>query len=427
MNRLYIVTNDYPYGNGDSNFVLPELKYLKDRFRVIVISTSLRNTVESEILDGVEYRHFQLQLTMLKKIKYFFSFFTYKLCWSELVNILKNSKNNRIGRIYKSIEFFACSEEFYKFLLKKMSGELSGEKGIFLNYWCNAYSLSLIFHGKYRGLKKITRLHGCDLYEERYAFGRQPFKELINRKMDHLIFASYLAREYYLKVHPKLNKEKTSVCCLGVERTEGEKRVSEKMYNEFLIVSCSAIIPLKRVELIIEGLALLHIKGVIKWVHFGEGKQRKKIEKLAEEKLGNSSSLNYEFKGMVRNEEIRRFYDKYRPDCFITASSIEGGSPVSIMEALASGIPVIGTDVGDISFMVDGNGVLLPRNPDAPQIASAVEKILNSNCEEKEIMRKRSLEIWNERYNLKKNEKKFVNLLNQIISGSKSIPDSKIE
>ena len=414
MNRLYIVTNDYPYGNGDSNFVLPELKYLKDKFHVIIISTSPQKNVEAEMPEGVEYRHFRLRLTGLKKVKYFLSFFTHRLCRKELKNIISCGKDKMWGRIYKSIEFFACAEEFYRFLQKNMEEELSEAEGIFLNYWCNAYSLPLILHGKYRQLKKVTRLHGCDLYEERYAFERQPFKKIINDGMDHLVFASWLAREYYCKMHPELDKKKTSVCCLGVEKTAENNEFSDGSAGEFLLVSCSAIIPLKRVGLIIESLSLLHVGRAIKWVHFGDGMQRQEVEELAKEKLGCIPGLSYELRGMARYEEIRRFYDSRRPDCFITVSSTEGGSPVSIMEALASGIPVIGTDVGDISFMIDGNGVLLPCNPGASQVAEAIEQMLVSTGAEKEIMRRRSLEIWEEKYCLKKNEEKFAGLLNRI-------------
>ena len=56
MNSLFIVTNDYPYGRGDSIFVLPELLYLRESFEVTVISTSLEEKIQAALLDGVKYR-----------------------------------------------------------------------------------------------------------------------------------------------------------------------------------------------------------------------------------------------------------------------------------------------------------------------------------------------------------------------------------
>ena len=51
----------------------------------------------------------------------------------------------------------------------------------FYTFWCDEYTLSLIKH-KYKNhkYKVVSRLHGRDLYNERYAFGRQPFKNIIN-------------------------------------------------------------------------------------------------------------------------------------------------------------------------------------------------------------------------------------------------------
>ena len=409
VDRLFIVTSDYPYScsSGDSNFVLPELKYLKDSFQVCVISTSDHTKIQSEILDDVEYRHFRLQLTWWKKIKYFFSFFTRRICRKELVEIVKNNSKNAIGKIYKSIEFYACAEEFYAFLKQELNAELSEEAGIFLNYWCNAYSLSLILHnGKYRNLKRATRLHGCDLYEDRYAYGRQPFKKIINAGMDKLFFVSYNAREYYLRIHPELERGKTYVSSLGVEKRIAVE-TDRKEEKGFLLVSCSSIIPLKRVELIIEALSLLEPSDSVDWVHFGDGSQQEAVTHLAEEKLGMKKKVSFTFKGRIKNEEVKKFYCEKRPDCFITTSSTEG-SPVSVMEALACGIPVIGTAVGDIPYMIRDNGILLTENPDPKEVASAIEKMISCSGRERKEMRRESVRIWEERYSSEKNERDFI-------------------
>ena len=61
-------------------------------------------------------------------------------------------------------------------------------------------------------------------------------------------------------------------------------------------------------------------------------------------------------------------------DSFITTSSTEG-LPVSIQEAMAAGIPIIGTNVGGIPEMIDGNGVLLSANPSNKEVAEAILRI----------------------------------------------------
>jgi glycosyltransferase involved in cell wall biosynthesis len=42
---------------------------------------------------------------------------------------------------------------------------------------------------------------------------------------------------------------------------------------------------------------------------------------------------------------------------------------------MSFGIPVMGTKVSDIPYMVEGNGILLPENPAPREVAEAIEKM----------------------------------------------------
>jgi glycosyltransferase involved in cell wall biosynthesis len=53
-------------------------------------------------------------------------------------------------------------------------------------------------------------------------------------------------------------------------------------------------------------------------------------------------------------------------DCVTLSSSHGEGLPNAIGEAMARGLPVVGTDVGDVRALVDGAGIVTPpRNPRA--------------------------------------------------------------
>lgn len=86
----------------------------------------------------------------------------------------------------------------------------------------------------------------------------------------------------------------------------------------------------------------------------GEGPLKNRLMKLAEE-LGIAE--NIKFLGEVEN--IR---DIYREIEFIALSSLTEGLPISILEALAFGKPVVATNVGDVPLVViDGKtGYLVP-------------------------------------------------------------------
>lgn len=412
--KLYVVTNDYPNQGGDSIFIMPELQELAKRFCVTVICTSGQKKCEN-LLDGVTYLFYTPELTLVKKIKYALLYFGNKFCWKELRDILKNQSGKAEwlrGRLRKSIEFFACGEDFLRFFKKNVDAG-SQEEAIYYTFWCNSYSLPFIIHGKkYPRYHLITRLHGCDLYEERYLYERQPFKSVINQGIERLFFAAERPMHYYRKKHSELDRSKADVKRLGVYCIQLKKECIRE--ESMVLVSCSNIIPLKRIDLIIEALALLDEN--IHWIHFGSGESMPAIQKLANEKLEKKSNIRYSLEGYTPNAHIRQFYQEKHVDCFITTSLTEGGSPVSVMEAMAAGVPIIGTPVGDIPFMINGNGILLNYDPTAEAVADAIRRIAGATEKEREDMSRKSIGLWDAFFDAQKNSVLFADEVEKLLN-----------
>ncbi|HET7158074.1 MAG TPA: glycosyltransferase family 4 protein, partial [Burkholderiales bacterium] len=77
----------------------------------------------------------------------------------------------------------------------------------------------------------------------------------------------------------------------------------------------------------------------------------------------------------IDNERLQDLYK--HADLFLNSSVVDN-MPNSILEALASGVPIVSTDAGGIPFMVEhGKTALLvpPRDPDA--MASAALALLD--------------------------------------------------
>ena len=108
------------------------------------------------------------------------------------------------------------------------------------------------------------------------------------------------------------------------------------------------------------------------------------------------------------NKKIYEFYEKEKPDLFINLSSSEG-VPVSIMEAMSFGIPVIATDVGGTREIVNNkNGILLGANPLPREVAQKMDDFISLNQNDKRTKRRAAFETWKENYSAKSNYNEFI-------------------
>jgi glycosyltransferase involved in cell wall biosynthesis len=134
------------------------------------------------------------------------------------------------------------------------------------------------------------------------------------------------------------------------------------------IATCSAIVPLKRLELLIG--ALHHVSRKVLWTHIGDGPDKERIAELSRKLPGNVQAV---FPGRLENDMVLDFY-RYNPvDLFVNVSSSEG-VPVSIMEALSFGIEPVVTDVGGVSELVRPEfGTLLDAQFEAGLLAHIIQ------------------------------------------------------
>lgn len=106
----------------------------------------------------------------------------------------------------------------------------------------------------------------------------------------------------------------------------------------------------------------------------GDGVERENLEALVDE-LDMRDDIC--FMGQLQPEEMPDFYQMM--DVYVLATNREG-CPISILEAMSSGVPVVATAVGDVPFLVRSgqNGYTIDK-PNAQQIATLVNEILESD------------------------------------------------
>lgn len=415
MRTLYLLTNSFPYGKGEKSFIIPELNELSKEYKITVLSCASREQVEDKMSETVLNPNISVillrnHLSGIQKGIYLLKALFSPLLWQELFYLVKSRKS-----IYKSWYFIlsfyarACN---IKRQLKRL--KLLHQDAIYYTYWYNHCTLGLLLaKKKYKNIRVITRTHGYDLYHERCPGNWQPFKQYMTKAIDAIFFICSQAKEYYMNNFLIDEEEinKLHLARLGVPPKQ--KRNFLRDNDIFEMVSCSNVISIKRVELIIEALALCNDDMKIHWTHFGDGDLLQQIKRLAENKLAFCKHISYSFYGHVSNQTVMKYYESYPINCFITTSSTEG-CPVSVQEAISYGIPIIATAVGGVPELVEGNGVLLSSTPSITEIVDAIKEIYYASEQQIEAWRDNSYKLWKDKFNSDENYQAFVKQITEL-------------
>lgn len=217
--------------------------------------------------------------------------------------------------------------------------------------------------------KIIVCFHNFDLYKGRAIDGYFPFRAQTLVAADVLAPCSQDGANY-LQSDFSASGNKIQVKRLGVEDFGLGSGSGDRVMR---VVSCAFASPVKRLHLICESLARCNNR--VDWLHIGDGPLLDELEALAKERLSNKENISYNFYGFAKPAAVRELYVSQPFDLFISLSSYEG-VPVSIMEALSAGIPVVATDVGGVSELVDGTvGELVPEDVEPESVAQIIDQV----------------------------------------------------
>lgn len=382
---LIFLTSAYPFGNGET-FIENEIGYLSEAFnKIYIISKNFNDVQTREVPKNCEVH--RIKKDYLKVFNLLDKYY--------LIDFIKNFEFSKI----KDLFLFQMGSKLMELKIREVirNNKLDKDNLEVYSYWFNheAYASSIL---KRKGIINnfISRAHGYDLYKYRKI---QVLKEEILKEANCILSVSKKGMNYLKNEYKRDN--------IGTEYlgTINKNKFKVKEKNK-LLVSCSSLIPLKRIELIIKGLSKLDDKYKdLQWIHLGDGEERVVLEELAKKELKN---IKYEFKGNISNKNVLEFYKNNDVLCFLHMSSSEG-LPVSMMEVQSFGIPIIATDVGGVGEIVnDRTGILLKEDVRVDEIALNIEKFINMHEEEYKSYQVNSYENWKENFSAEKNYREFI-------------------
>ncbi len=249
----------------------------------------------------------------------------------------------------------------------------------------------------------IIRFHHSDLFED--LKGGIPYRLPLLKNLDYAVLISQKGKSY-LESKYKNMKIDTHIFRLGVcEASEA----AASQDGIFRMVSCSYMVPVKRIDLLYESVILLPFPII--WTHIGTGSLFDEISKKA---AVVPTHVSIVLKGHIENRDVISWYRDNPVDLFINVSESEG-IPVAIMEAISFGIPVIATDVGGTSEIINSNnGFLLPADPGPELIAKSIHDFYDLDESQKLAMRTAAKLHWNTNFNADKNYNEFAVFLKSL-------------
>ncbi|UCD15410.1 MAG: glycosyltransferase [Candidatus Omnitrophota bacterium] len=281
-----------------------------------------------------------------------------------------------VGIILYWVRAFVC--------LRKINPDIVHTQSIFMGI--TGFLAKVFFKKPY-----VMYGRGSDIYLP-WVFKR-PISRLILKNADAVIAQT---EDMKVKMQKIYNRD-IFVVPNGIDLEKFKGILQREMRDKaaVVILFVGRLIPVKGVRYLIEAIKILKQKNLnTKLILIGDGKDRLKLAKLVE-KLG--LNIDITFLGKINNEDIPKYM--VNADVFILPSLSEG-FPMVILEAFASGLPIIATKVGGISEIIkEGvNGFLVkPRDPEA--IAERVIYLLQDDHLKNKIIqeniRESNLYSWN--------------------------------
>lgn len=365
--KLIEITLDYPYTGGEP-FCKQELDIAEQHFDEIVLISMSGHFQDKNKRDLPQ----NVRLINARKSRYEFFVFAKSalqlLSRRSLKEVLFARNSLKVKESFKDILKEIFIYYYYSNLLRRVfKHEKVQECDIVYSYWMAAPAYFIA--GIREKCFKICRAHRFDCFIDR---GYQPFRREIIAGLDCIISISEAGKkdiENRLLPFTKVFSDKIMVSRLGINRDNPAMDISKKNDGRFILVSCSNINSVKRLDLIVD--ALMDIRISLEWIHIGDGELGPQIREQAK-KLEKNKCVKYQFLGALTQREVYSFYEKNPVNFFVNCSDSEG-IPVSIMEAMSFGIPVIARNVGGNAEIVNtGNGILLDEAITSSDLRKAI-------------------------------------------------------
>lgn len=355
MKRILLLNYEFPpLGGGAANAT----KYLLNEF-------AKNNNLKIDLITSSVSKYKEEDFTKNIKIYY--------------LNVGKNKKNIHFQSIKDLLIYSWKAYFFAKKLIRKNKYNLIHA---FFSVPCGF--LAMILKRSF-----IVSLMGSDVPFHNPKFNKLDkflFRFLtpyIWKKADCVIANSETLKNSAVKVAKK--NQQFKIIKGGVDMEKFKFRKKNTKSDKFIILFVGRLHEVKNVPFLVDAFAKINKNNDSQLWIVGGGSLYKKLKKQVED-LHIDDSVK--FFREISHDQLPNIYNN--ADVFVLPSQNEGMSN-TLLEALASGLPIIATNTGGADKLVKNNGFIVSKKS-SEEIASAIEKI-KSNKKLKLDFSKQSSEI----------------------------------
>ncbi len=370
--KVLMITSSFPRHEGDyfGQFILELAKALKpNNIEPIVLCPHSPGTMGREVMAGIKVYRFP----------YFYPFFLQRITGEG--GMFQNIRRSLLAKI--QLPIFLAMEFIYTIWVARREGV-----GVLHTHWIVPQGLIGAVCGRLLRLPHILSVHGTDVNIAAKSRVIGWATRFVARNCDKILTNSTYTRKVLLSIAPSA-EDRIEVIPMGVN-VERFQSARGDNYREIpdspSVLYIGRLIDWKGLEYLVEAFAIVSrkVQGA-KLVIGGEGPEEARLRQQVK-RLGLDESIL--FAGLIESRDLSRYYREAA--VFVLPSiQVEGqteGLGVVLLEAMACGTPVIGSNVGGIPDIIrDGwNGYLVQeRSP--PELAERIIALLECQAIHKQF------------------------------------------
>ncbi len=365
--RILIVTNLFePEARGGAEFLAKKtaVQFSKDGHRVAVFTTTARR------VDGVE-RTKDGDLTVVRyrpRLPYHILEDAKQPLWKRLLWHKIDLFERRSGRLLKSVIEEEKPDLIISHNLRGMGMSVAKVMQHADVEWIHTlHDVQLLVpSGQYwltKNIKRAARIWQSSIVS---GFYQMIIRRIIGRPDRIIGPTSYIVqahREAGLFSDSELSVLENPL----IEKPE--RRVKDLRHDPLRLLFVGQLEPHKGVDVLIDALGRLGNRDVNLNI-IGDGSE---LDLYMEQAVTLPSAINVDFIGRMPHDMLMKEMKKY--DALVFPSVVIENCPGVLLEARAAGLPIIASEVGGVSELVDASGLFAPGEPRS--LAQKIFEVLN--------------------------------------------------